>query len=189
MRSSPMMATLLLLVLVLGVWAPVAHAGKKADPERYFARLESLGLSTTYIRKLAQKVEIFYRKPTSKKEAEYGYILRNLYIPWECKEETSMPSQALHEVGFREDEATSVKIYKGRGCSNCNNTGYRGRVGLFEVMEVSEEVRELILSGASAMELKRKSMEEGMIDLRRSGLEKIKQGMTTVEEVVRETVL
>jgi type IV pilus assembly protein PilB len=107
----------------------------------------------------------------------------------ECKEEVSMPSQALHEVGFREDESTAVKIFKGRGCSNCNNTGYRGRVGLFEVMDVSEEVRELILSGASAMELKRKSMEEGMIDLRRSGLEKIKQGMTTVEEVVRETVL
>ena len=106
----------------------------------------------------------------------------------ECKEEASMPTQALQEVGFRNDEAPSVKIYKGRGCSNCNNTGYRGRVGLFEVMEISEDVRELILSGASAMELKRKSMEEGMIDLRRSGLEKIKQGMTTVEEVVRETV-
>ena len=107
----------------------------------------------------------------------------------ECKDEVSMPTPALQEVGFREDEASSVKIFKGHGCSNCNNTGYRGRVGLFEVMEVSEEVRELILSGASAMELKRKSMEEGMIDLRRSGLEKIKQGMTTVEEVVRETVL
>jgi len=107
----------------------------------------------------------------------------------ECKETSSMPQHALVEVGFDPDEAASVKIHKGRGCSNCNNTGYRGRVGLFEVMEISEEIRELILSGASAMELKRKAIEEGMIDLRRSGLQKIKQGLTTVEEVVRETVL
>ena len=78
---------------------------------------------------------------------------------------------------------------KGAGCANCNNTGYRGRVGLFEVMEVSDEIRELILSGASAMELRRQSMEEGMITLRQSGLHKIRAGMTSVEEVVRETVL
>jgi type IV pilus assembly protein PilB len=107
----------------------------------------------------------------------------------ECKEEASMPTNALVEVGFDPDEASQIKVHKGRGCSNCNNTGYRGRVGLFEVMEISEEVRELILSGASAMELKRQSIDEGMIDLRRSGLEKIKAGLTTVEEVVRETVL
>ena len=77
----------------------------------------------------------------------------------------------------------------GRGCGNCNNTGYRGRVGLFEVMEITDEVRELILSGASAMELKRKAIEEGMISLRLSGLQKLREGLTTVEEVVRETVL
>jgi len=107
----------------------------------------------------------------------------------ECKEEIQMPAQALIDVGFEQDEAHVVKLYKGRGCNNCNNTGYRGRVGLFEVMEMSDEVRELILSGASAIELRRRALEEGMISLRHSGVAKIKEGQTTVEEVVRETVL
>jgi type IV pilus assembly protein PilB len=107
----------------------------------------------------------------------------------ECREEIQMPAQALVDVGFKLDEAQRVKLYKGRGCASCNNTGYRGRVGLFEVMEMSEEVRELILSGASAMELRRKAIEEGMISLRASGIQKVREGLTTVEEVVRETVL
>jgi type IV pilus assembly protein PilB len=107
----------------------------------------------------------------------------------ECREEIQMPAQALVDVGFHLDEAQRVKLYKGRGCANCNNTGYRGRVGLFEVMEMSEDVRELILSGASAMELRRKAMEEGMISLRASGIQKVREGLTTVEEIVRETVL
>ena len=107
----------------------------------------------------------------------------------ECKENHPMPRQALLDVGFAENEVDALRLMKGVGCSNCNNTGYRGRVGLFEVMEISEEVRELILSGASAMELRRQAIEEGMITLRGSGLEKIRQGQTTVEEVVRETIL
>jgi len=107
----------------------------------------------------------------------------------ECKDEIQMPSQALIDVGFTPEEIPQLRLYKGAGCANCNNTGYRGRVGLFEVMEVSEEGRELILSGASAMELKRQAMEEGMLSLRESGLHKIRGAMTTVEEVVRETVL
>jgi type IV pilus assembly protein PilB len=107
----------------------------------------------------------------------------------ECKEEIQMPVQALTDIGFSEESAPAVQLYKGRGCGNCNNTGYRGRVGLFEVLEVSEDIRELVLSGASAMELRRKGMEEGMITLRMSGLEKIRSGATSVEEVVRETVL
>jgi type IV pilus assembly protein PilB len=77
---------------------------------------------------------------------------------------------------------------KGAGCERCNNTGYKGRVGLYEVMEVSEELRELILVGASGLELRRKAVDEGMITLRRSGLRKVMDGMTSVEEVVRETV-
>jgi len=107
----------------------------------------------------------------------------------ECKESIQMPPQALVDIGFSAEESGGVELFKGRGCANCNNTGYRGRVGLFEVMEISEEIRELILSGASAMELRRKSVEEGMITLRVSGLYKIRGGHTTVEEVVRETVL
>jgi type IV pilus assembly protein PilB len=107
----------------------------------------------------------------------------------ECREEIQMPTQALVDIGFPLDEAQRVKLYKGRGCATCNNTGYRGRVGLFEVMEMSEDIRELILSGASAMELRRKAIEEGMISLRASGMQKVREGLTTVEEVVRETVL
>jgi len=107
----------------------------------------------------------------------------------ECSEQITMPTQALVDVGYSVEEAPQVKLHKGRGCANCNNTGYRGRVGLYEVMEISEDIRELILSGASAMELRRKAIEEGMISLRESGLYKIKQGVTSVEEVVRETVL
>jgi type IV pilus assembly protein PilB len=107
----------------------------------------------------------------------------------ECKEPIQMPTQALVDVGFAAEEAPKVQLFKGQGCPQCNNTGYRGRVGLFEVMEVSDEVRELILSGASAMELRRKAIEDGMITLRHSGLYKIRAGATTVEEVVRETVL
>jgi len=74
------------------------------------------------------------------------------------------------------------------GCDRCNNTGYKGRVGLYEVMEVTEELRELVLVGASALELRRKAREEGMLTLRESGLCKVKDGMTSIEEVVRETV-
>ena len=77
---------------------------------------------------------------------------------------------------------------KGAGCDRCNTTGYNGRVGLYEVMEIGEELRELILVGASVLELRRKAMEEGMITLRGSGLRKVKEGVTTIEEVVRETV-
>ncbi len=107
----------------------------------------------------------------------------------DCKEEVNMPAQALIDIGYGTDEAPKVKLYKGRGCPTCNNTGYKGRVGLYEVMEITDGMREMILTGASSIELKNKAIEEGMITLRGSGLRKIKTGQTTVEEVVRETVL
>jgi type IV pilus assembly protein PilB len=106
----------------------------------------------------------------------------------DCKTEQPMPPEALLEVGFTPDEAHQLKTYKGRGCATCNNTGYKGRVGLYEVMEVTDEVRELILIGASALELRKKAIDDGMITLRESGLHKIRNGITTIEEVVRETV-
>jgi type IV pilus assembly protein PilB len=105
-----------------------------------------------------------------------------------CKEDHPTPPQALVEAGFSPEESNAVVPKKGKGCDVCNNTGYKGRVGLYEVMEVTDELRELILVGASALELRRKAIEEGMITLRRSGLVKVQQGMTTIEEVVRETV-
>ncbi len=107
----------------------------------------------------------------------------------DCKEVINLPDQALLDIGFRADEVKQLKLYKGKGCYTCNNTGYKGRIGLFEVMEITDDVRELILAGASSIELKRKAVEEGMINLRESGLQKLRDGVTTVEEVVRETVL
>jgi type IV pilus assembly protein PilB len=106
-----------------------------------------------------------------------------------CKEETHVPVEGLIEIGFPADEAAELKVYKGRGCKVCNGTGYKGRIGLYEVMEVTEELRELIIIGASAMELRRKAIELGMITLRESGLYKLRDGLTTIEEVVKETVL
>ena len=106
----------------------------------------------------------------------------------DCKKEHPTPPEALIEVGFSTEEAQSLKTFKGKGCSTCNNTGYKGRVGLYEVMEINDEIRELILIGASALELRKKAIEDGMITLRESGLHKIRSGITTLEEVVRETV-
>jgi len=107
----------------------------------------------------------------------------------QCTEEVETPPQMLMQVGFAPDEAKSLRIRRGRGCERCNNTGYKGRVGLFEVLSFSDEIRDMILSGASSVELKRKAIEEGMVSLRMCGLLKIKDGSTTLEEVLRETVL
>ena len=105
-----------------------------------------------------------------------------------CKADHPTPPQALVEAGFTPDEAQQVMPKRGTGCEVCNQTGYKGRVGLYEVMEITEELRELILVGASGLELKRKAVEEGMITLRRSGLRKVMEGVTTIEEVARETM-
>ena len=106
-----------------------------------------------------------------------------------CKEEVEVPPQVLLDAGYSEDELKTTKIYHGKGCSICNKGGYKGRTGLYEVMEINDELRELILVGASALELKKKAVEQGMLTLRRSGLVKIAAGMTTMDEVLRETVL
>jgi type IV pilus assembly protein PilB len=106
-----------------------------------------------------------------------------------CKEEKSTLAEALVEIGFSAEEAPTIKTYKGRGCETCNQTGFKGRVGLYEVMEITDELRELIIIGASAIELRKKAVELGMITLRGSGLQKIREGITTIEEVVKETVL
>jgi type IV pilus assembly protein PilB len=92
------------------------------------------------------------------------------------------------QAGFSADDAKHVVPKKGKGCEKCNNTGYKGRVGLYEVMDISDELRELVLVGASGLELRRKAIEEGMLTLRMSGLRKVKDGLTTIEEVARETV-
>ncbi|MGA2262538.1 MAG: type IV-A pilus assembly ATPase PilB [Acidobacteriota bacterium] len=107
----------------------------------------------------------------------------------ECKTEVKTPLQAIINIGFNAEEAKNMQTFKGEGCKTCNGTGYKGRIGLYEVMEVTEEIQELILVGASAREIKHKAVDEGMLTLRQSGLNKIKAGITTLDEVVRETVL
>ena len=107
-----------------------------------------------------------------------------------CKfEEKDVPSKTLLDIGFTAEQIGTFQVMKGKGCQTCNGTGYKGRVGLYEVMEITEGIRDLIMVGATAVEIKRKALEEGMLTLRMSGLEKIKNGVTTVEEVLRETVL
>ncbi|MEA2163209.1 MAG: type pilus assembly protein PilB [Thermoanaerobaculia bacterium] len=106
-----------------------------------------------------------------------------------CKEPVEMTPQALMNVGFKKEEVGTFTVYKGRGCDKCNSTGYKGRVALIEVMAIDDTIRDLILSGGTAIDIKKRAAENGMISLRRSGLIKIKDGTTTIEEVVRETIL
>jgi type IV pilus assembly protein PilB len=91
------------------------------------------------------------------------------------------------DIGFSEEEAHTVKPMKGKGCKNCNNTGYKGRIAIYEVMPLTDELKEAILQGYSSIELKREAMRQGMKTLRQSGLAKVKQGITTIEEVLRVT--
>lgn len=105
----------------------------------------------------------------------------------QCKEEEKVSPQALIKIGFSEEEANTIKCYRGKGCSACNNTGYKGRIALYEVMPISDEIRELILEGASANEIKKTAVRLGMKTLRMSGLSKVKDGITSIEEVLRVT--
>jgi type IV pilus assembly protein PilB len=105
----------------------------------------------------------------------------------QCKEEVKVSAETLVTAGFSPSEAGTVKCFHGKGCQTCGTTGYKGRVALYEVMPVGEELRELILQGGSADEIKRKAIELGMRTLRMSGLQKVREGLTTVEEVVGTT--
>ena len=105
-----------------------------------------------------------------------------------CCEPHDLPKRALLDMGFGEDEIDDLHIFKAHGCEACNNTGYKGRTALFEVMKISDEIKEMILNRATSREIKRKAIENGMLTLRHSGLIKIKKGVTSVEEVLRETV-
>lgn len=104
-----------------------------------------------------------------------------------CKEEQKVSETALLKVGFNPDIIKDVKCYIGAGCPDCNQTGYKGRVALYEVMPVKEELKELILQGASASEIKKLAIKTGMLTLRQSGIKKVMDGITTIEEVLRVT--
>ena len=100
------------------------------------------------------------------------------------------PEEALYKVGFTPEEVQrGITLYRPVGCEACGHRGYKGRVGLYEVLEISETLKDMILTGASAIELREQGQKEGMITLRRSGCRKVLEGTTTIEEIVRETVL
>jgi len=105
-----------------------------------------------------------------------------------CREPVELPPQALLDIGFPKEDIGTFTCFQGAGCPQCNGTGYRGRIALYEVMPMSEELRELVLNGASATDIKRAAISLGMKSLRQSGLEKLKEGVTTVGEVVRVTM-
>jgi len=104
-----------------------------------------------------------------------------------CKQPEKVPPQVLIDAGFTPEEASSVVPLRGKGCDVCNSTGYKGRVALYEVMPIKDEIKELVLQGASVMDLKKQAMSLGMQTLRMSGLNKIKEGMTTIDEVLETT--
>ena len=105
-----------------------------------------------------------------------------------CAKPHNLPESALLEMGFTKGEAKDVKALKAKGCEACNRTGYKGRTAIYEVMPVDEDIREMILTRAQSREIKKKAIEKGMVTLRQAGLMKIKNGITSVEEVLRETV-
>jgi type IV pilus assembly protein PilB len=109
-------------------------------------------------------------------------------ICMDCREPIKVHPQLLIDLGIAPDEVKSFPVYKGKGCPICNNTGYKGRIGLYEVMPMKEEIKELVLSRASTTEIKKEAMRLGMKTLRQSGIMKIRDGVTTVEEVLRSTI-
>ncbi len=104
-----------------------------------------------------------------------------------CKEEHEYSEEELAALGISPKEASEIEFHKGAGCDACGRTGYRGRQGLYEVMALTPELRRMILRGASSAELQETAIDEGMLTLRMDGMMKLKRGVTTLEEVVKET--
>jgi type IV pilus assembly protein PilB len=107
----------------------------------------------------------------------------------QCKQPVKVPMAKLIEAGWDgPTDAAHITAAQGRGCERCSGTGYKGRVGLFEVMEMTEPLREMVVANATVHDLKKRATAEGMVPLRQAGLRKVAEGMTTIEEVVRETI-
>jgi type IV pilus assembly protein PilB len=106
----------------------------------------------------------------------------------ECREPVEVPAQALLDLGVPEGVAAGARLFMGKGCPVCSNTGYKGRIALYEVMPMHEEIKELVLMGASTAEIRREAMRLGMRTLRQSGVSKMLEGVTSYQEVVRCTV-
>jgi type IV pilus assembly protein PilB len=107
----------------------------------------------------------------------------------QCKEPHAIDPQRLIDAGADPDTVGSIAPMIGRGCERCGKTGYKGRVGLFEVMEMTDRLRSMVIAGSPVTEIRDESIGNGMVTLRRAGLRKVAEGITTLEEVVRETVM
>jgi len=105
----------------------------------------------------------------------------------QCKGDVQLHVEVLRELGISDEEAKKCNFKEGKGCVDCNNTGYRGRLGVYEVMPISPKVRDLILDRAPTSQIKKVAVDEGMLTLRMDGLAKLKNGVTTAEEVLKET--
>lgn len=105
-----------------------------------------------------------------------------------CKVKRFIEPETLKKLGLQGEYEKTLEIYEPKGCPECNNTGYRGRVALYEVLPIREEIKEMILTGASALEIRKEAIKQGMITLRQSGLLKVLAGITSIEEVLRVTV-
>jgi len=103
-----------------------------------------------------------------------------------CKKEQDYPDEVLLEAGFKKEDLGSLAIYRPEGCDQCVQ-GYKGRVGVYQVMPISEKINQIILNGGNALELAEQAKAEGIDDLRASGLKKVQQGVTSLEEIDRVT--
>ncbi len=105
----------------------------------------------------------------------------------DCRVPVEIPAETLVDIGVPPERVSDFQPMRGAGCRNCNNTGYRGRIAVYEIMSFTEEVKEFVLNGASTLELKREAIRQGMKSLRMSAISKLEEGETTLEEVVRAT--
>jgi type IV pilus assembly protein PilB len=136
-------------------------------------RLVNMGIPTFNI---ASSVTIIIAQRLARKLCEHCKVLRDDFT-----------SQSLLELGFLQEDLTDIKLYKAIGCTNCTG-GYRGRIGLYEVLSMSKKLGQMVMNGANSLEILHEAQAEGMITIYQSGLQKVKQGVTTIEEVNRVTV-
>ena len=106
-----------------------------------------------------------------------------------CREEIEPSDEVIAQLGFTNDQVAEKKFYRGKGCDHCNNSGYRGRVGLFELMILNDDLREMIMQNASTDDMREQARKYGMVTLRDAGLKNMFEGITTPEEVIRETIV
>ncbi len=144
------------------------------DAPQSLTRLENMGIPTYNI---AGSVHLVMAQRLARKLCVH------------CKKPAKIPEPALLEAGFQAEELTGWRPMTATGCEKCNNTGYKGRLGLYQVMPVSDAMREIIMRGGTSIDLARQAAQEGVITMRQAGLRRVKEGATSLDEVLRVTNL